>query len=165
MKKVKLLVAMLAMGLVAAAPALAQTAFEIGDSEVESGDVATETKVATEGNNNSACASLPQFGNSGNATNQQGDLQDKSKTDDQEFAGQSIELTPEQEQECEQKIQQAAAASSGKAETKEEKKEEKKKEEKKELPKTGGSGSASLLALGAGALLVGGGLLARRFVR
>ena len=39
------------------------------------------------------------------------------------------------------------------------------KEEKKELPKTGGSGSASLLALGAGALLVGGGLLARRFVR
>ena len=40
-----------------------------------------------------------------------------------------------------------------------------KKEEKKELPKTGGTGSASLLALGAGGLLVGGGLLARRFVR
>jgi LPXTG-motif cell wall-anchored protein len=35
----------------------------------------------------------------------------------------------------------------------------------KELPKTGGMGSASLLGLGAGALLVGGGLLARRFVR
>ncbi|MDP8952424.1 MAG: LPXTG cell wall anchor domain-containing protein [Actinomycetota bacterium] len=33
------------------------------------------------------------------------------------------------------------------------------------MPKTGGSGSASLLALGAGALLVGGGLLARRIVR
>ena len=40
-----------------------------------------------------------------------------------------------------------------------------KKEEQKELPKTGGDGSASLLALGAGALLVGGGLLARRIVR
>ena len=40
-----------------------------------------------------------------------------------------------------------------------------KMEEKKELPKTGGSGSASLLGLGAGALLVGGGLLVRRFVR
>jgi LPXTG-motif cell wall-anchored protein len=38
-------------------------------------------------------------------------------------------------------------------------------EMKKELPKTGGDGSASLLALGAGALLVGGGLLARRIVR
>src|SRR5215203_6660774 len=48
---------------------------------------------------------------------------------------------------------------------KEEVKVEVKKEEKKELPKTGGTGSASLLALGAGALLVGGGLLARRFVR
>jgi LPXTG-motif cell wall-anchored protein len=35
----------------------------------------------------------------------------------------------------------------------------------KELPKTGGAGSASLLGLGAGALLVGGGLLARRFMR
>ncbi len=41
---------------------------------------------------------------------------------------------------------------------------EEKKEEKKELPKTGG-GSASLFALGAGALLVAGGLLARRIVR
>jgi LPXTG-motif cell wall-anchored protein len=36
---------------------------------------------------------------------------------------------------------------------------------KAELPKTGGSGTASLFALGAGALLVGGGLLARRFIK
>ena len=40
-----------------------------------------------------------------------------------------------------------------------------KMEEKKELPKTGGSDSAPLLGLGAGALLVGGGLLVRRLVR
>jgi LPXTG-motif cell wall-anchored protein len=39
------------------------------------------------------------------------------------------------------------------------------KAEAKELPKTGGAGSASLLGLGAGALLVGGGLIARRFLR
>ena len=39
-----------------------------------------------------------------------------------------------------------------------------KMEEKKELPKTGGS-PASLFALGAGALLVGGGLLARRIIK
>src|SRR5215212_1715250 len=37
--------------------------------------------------------------------------------------------------------------------------------EKKALPPTGGSSAASLCALGAGALLVGGGLLARRVVR
>ena len=35
----------------------------------------------------------------------------------------------------------------------------------KALPPTGGSSVASLLALGAGGLLVGGGLLARRLVR
>ena len=37
--------------------------------------------------------------------------------------------------------------------------------EAKMLPKSGGSGVASLFALGAGALLVGGGLVARRFIR
>jgi LPXTG-motif cell wall-anchored protein len=47
----------------------------------------------------------------------------------------------------------------------EKKGEEKKSEEKKELPKTGGSGSASLLVLGTGVLLVTGGLLARRIFR
>jgi LPXTG-motif cell wall-anchored protein len=39
---------------------------------------------------------------------------------------------------------------------------EEKKEEKKELPKTGGSGAAPLFTLGVGALLVAGGLVARR---
>ena len=37
--------------------------------------------------------------------------------------------------------------------------------EAKMLPKSGGSGAASLFALGAGALLVGGGLVARRFLK
>ena len=36
---------------------------------------------------------------------------------------------------------------------------------KAELPKTGGSSAASLFALGAGTLLVGGGLLARRIIK
>jgi hypothetical protein len=35
----------------------------------------------------------------------------------------------------------------------------------KELPPSGGMGPLALIALGAGALLVGGGLLARRFIR
>ena len=50
------------------------------------------------------------------------------------------------------------------AKAEEKKAEEKKAEEKKELPKTGGNG-ASLFALGAGALLLAGGLLARRIFR
>jgi LPXTG-motif cell wall-anchored protein len=36
---------------------------------------------------------------------------------------------------------------------------------KAELPKTGGASATSLFALGAGALLVGGGLLARRIIK
>ncbi len=36
---------------------------------------------------------------------------------------------------------------------------------KAELPKTGGTGTASLFALGAGALLVAGGLVARRIIK
>ena len=52
-----------------------------------------------------------------------------------------------------------------KAKEKEKAKKEAKKEEKKDLPKTGGPGTASLLALGAGTLLVGGGLLVRRMAR
>ena len=40
-----------------------------------------------------------------------------------------------------------------------------KEEEKKALPSSGGSSVTSLFALGAGALLVGGGLLVRRFIR
>jgi len=211
------------MGLVAAAPTMAQ---EVGfdDQESESGEIETETEIAIEGNNNSQCAGLEQVGQGGNFSNQQGTSQrDANDEFEQEFEGGEIEFGPENATECEQEVQQAAAASSAKAAPKEEKKaeakpapkeekkaeakpapkeekkaeakpapkeekkaeakpapkEEKKaevkpeakKEEKKEAPKkkelppTGGAGIASLLALGAGALLVGGGLLARRIIR
>ena len=61
--------------------------------------------------------------------------------------------------------QKEAEKAKEKAKEAEKKAEAKKEEKKKEMPKTGGMGSASLLALGAGALLVGGGLLVRRIVR
>ena len=191
------------MGLVAAAPTMAQ---EVGfdDQESESGEIETETEIAIEGNNNSQCAGLEQVGQGGNFSNQQGTSQrDADDEFEQEFEGGEIEFGPENATECEQEVEQAAAASSAKpapkeekkaeakpapkeekkaeakpapkeekkAEVKPEKKEAPKKEEKKEAPKkkelppTGGAGIASLLALGAGALLVGGGLLARRIIR
>ena len=74
-----------------------------------------------------------------------------------------------EEKEAEAKKSEAKASSTqAKDEGKkaeEKKAEAKKAEEKKELPKTGGSGTASLLALGTGVLLVGGGLLARSSFR
>ncbi len=68
-----------------------------------------------------------------------------------------------EEKEAEEKKAEEKKAEEKKAEEK--KAEEKKVEEKKELPKTGGSGTASLLALGTGVLLATGGLLARRIFR
>ena len=201
MRKLMMLAALLAMVLVAAAPALGQVVEEFEIEEAESGDVEPSAEIANKGDSVNQCVGLLQQANSGNVQNIQGVNQYAVKeSDDIELTGSNITISPEAALECEQKIEQAAAAGkgeakagkaeakagekaeakAGKAEAKageakaeakagkaEAKAEEKKgKEEKKELPKTGGSaGSASLLALGAGALLVGGGLIARRIIR
>ena len=105
-----LLAAMLAMVLVAAAPLIAQ---EVGfdDQELESGEI--ETEMAIDGNNNNQCLGVLQFGNTGNAGNEQGTAQyDTGDEFEQEFEGPEIEFGPENATECEQAVQQAAAASS-----------------------------------------------------
>ena len=107
-----LIVAMLAVLALIAAPVLAQVSFEISDSENESGGIETENEFAIEGDNNNACLGQLQFGQTGNFTNQQGALQYASGVDDLEFAGPEIEFAPENETACEQEVQQAAAASS-----------------------------------------------------
>ncbi len=115
MKKLMLLAAMLAVVLVAAAPVLGQVV-GFDDQELESGEIATETEISIEGNNNSQCAGLLQFGQTGNFPNQQGTSQYDFGPDaefEQEFEGPEIEFGPENATECEQAVQQAAAASSG----------------------------------------------------
>ncbi len=112
MKKWMILAAMLVLMLVAAAPVVAQVAFEIGDTENESGGIGTSNEFEIEGNNNSACLGQQQFGNTGNFTNQQGALQYASDVDDLEFGGGELSFAPENETACEQAVQQSAAASS-----------------------------------------------------
>jgi hypothetical protein len=112
MKKLMLLAAILAVVLVAASPVIAQ---EVGfdDQEFESGGIETETSLSIEGNNNSQCAGLLQFGQTGNFGNQQGTSQyDTGEEFEQEFEGPEIEFAPENATECEQAVQQSAAASS-----------------------------------------------------
>jgi hypothetical protein len=109
-----MLAAILALVLVVAAPVVAQTALEIGDTENESGEISTENAFEIAGNNNNACLGQLQFGQTGNFTNQQGALQYASDVDDLEFAGGELEFAPENETGCEQAVQQASAASSGK---------------------------------------------------
>jgi LPXTG-motif cell wall-anchored protein len=177
LKKLVLIGAIVAMVAVAAAPALAQVAQGESERRITSGKSSPSVAISNKGNNVSLCPSVQQIGNTGEVANEQGATQYQTKTDDIGFSGSEITVTPATTSECTQEIKQAAAAGP-KAEAKapEAKAEAKAPEAKagkaeakaeaKELPKTGGvAGTASLLGLGAGALLVAGGLLARRIIR
>ncbi len=176
MRKLLMLGAMVAMALVAAAPAIAQVSEGFSERRITSGAASPKTEISNKGNNVNLCPTGQQVTQTGNVANEQGTTQYQTKTDDIGFEGSNITLTPSETAECTQTIEQAAAAGpkaeakAGKAEAKAEapKAEAKagKAEAKAELPKTGGvAGTASLLGLGAGALLVAGGLLARRIIR
>jgi LPXTG-motif cell wall-anchored protein len=192
MKKLMLLAAMLALVVVAASPAFAQdSVIEVGEGDVS---LTNETTVmdsivqdcpATitfgDGNVNVQGVTTGQVSN----VTIDGDENELAIEQALEQAG----FNPSAATACTQEIAQAAAAGEGKAEAKaggaeakaggaeakagEAPKAEAKAggaeakaggaEAKAELPKTGGG--ASLLALGAGALLVGGGLVARRIIK
>ena len=171
-----LLAVVLAIVLVAAAPAIAQVSQEFSEARNKSGAASPKVAISNKGNNVNLCPTSQQAAQTGNVANEQGTTQYQTKTDDIGFEGSNITITPSETAECTQTIEQAAAAGpkaeakAGKAEAKAEapKAEAKagKAEAKAELPKTGGvAGTASLLGLGAGALLVAGGLLARRIIR
>ncbi len=180
MRKLMLVAAMVALALVAAAPAVAQVSQEAEQEDVESGGVEPAVEIANKGNNVNLCAAVLQQAQSGNVQNVQGTSQYEVGVDDIEFEGSTITITPELVSECTQVIEQAAAAAAkGKAEAKAGKAEAKAeapkaeakagkaeaKAEAKALPPTGGVGVAPLLAVGAVALLVAGGLVARRIIR
>ena len=172
------------MVVVAAAPAVAQVGQGFSERRVTSGTASPKTEVSNKGNNVNLCTELLQAAQTGNVANEQGALQYQSKSDDIDFSGSSVELTPAAVAECTQTIEQAAAAGP-KAEAKAGKAEAKGgeakaggaeakagapeakagKAEAKTLPATGGLDLAPLLGLSAGALLVASGLLARRIVR
>ncbi len=181
--------AMLAIALVAAAPATAQVAQEFSEEDVESGDVEPVVDITNAGDNVNLCAAILQSANTGNVQNEQGVSQYLAYADEIEFEGSSIEITPELAQECAQTIEQAAAAgaapkaappgaaaaapsaaagpgaaAAGAAPKAAAPGAAAAKAGVKALPPTGGI--SSVLAVGAGAaLLLGGGLLVRRIIR
>jgi hypothetical protein len=110
LKKLMVLVAMLAMLLVVAIPAVAQISEEFGQEIDNTGDVTLNTTVTSSGDNGSQCVAPLQFGNTGNTQNAQGFLQYNSTADDIEFSGSSMTFTPSLTNKCEQTVQQAAAA-------------------------------------------------------
>ena len=165
LKKLMMLGAIVAMVVVAAAPALAQVGQGFSERRDTSGTATPKVAISNKGNNANLCTALQQAAQTGQVLNEQGVVQYFSKADDLDFAGSELGLTPAETAECTQQIQQAAAAGP-KAEAKAGKAEAKAGgAEAKALPATGGLDSLPLLGLGAGALLVAGGLLARKMTR
>ena len=201
MKKITLLMAMLALVVVAASPAYAQGS---GSSiEVEEGDVEISDTTSVEGSIVQNCPASVAFGDENEnvqevVSGQNANINIDGSENELEIAQELVQsgFSPEVATECTQEIAQAAAAGEApKAEAKAGAAEAKaapapaaqaqaggaeaqaapapkaeaaptpapKAEAKAELPKTGGGGS--LFALGAGALLVGAGLMARKITK
>jgi LPXTG-motif cell wall-anchored protein len=198
LRKLMMLGALLAMVLVAAAPAIAQIGTQDEDDEessstpvtqgfsqedVESGDVEPAVDISNKGNNVNLCPTVLQGANTGNVQNEQGVTQYQDEVDDIEFEGSNITFETEAEGECVQTIEQTVAAAAPKAAPPPPPAPTPTPAPAptaqagggggaaaaagvKTLPKTGGiADTAPLLGIGAGALLVAGGLLARRVMR
>ena len=113
MRKLMLLVAMLAIVLVAAAPAIAQVAQGFSESSTKSGAASPSVAVSNKGNNVNLCPTVQQIANTGNVLNEQGVVQYDTTTDDIVFNADTptqIVITPSETSECTQTIDQAAAA-------------------------------------------------------
>ena len=115
MKKLLMLAAMMAMGLLVAAPAIAQVGQE-GEQEGESGEVDQSFSVTGSGSNGNSCAPLQGSAQSGNSQDQGNVVQERSASDDFEFdeVGSTLDVSPVNTTECNQEVNQAASASNNK---------------------------------------------------
>ncbi len=111
MKKLMMLLAMAALVLAVAIPAVAQVGNGVGN-ESESGNVSPSFSVQSTGNNSNQCVTPLQFGNTGNLQNGQAFLQYNSTADDLEAEGPTFTFAPELTAPCTQAVQQSSAASS-----------------------------------------------------
>jgi maltose-binding protein MalE len=112
MRKLMLLAAILAMALVAVAPAIAQVGQE-SEQDTESGDVDQSFTVTGGGDNSNQCVGLSGVANTGNSQNQIDLIQYASTADDFEFdeTGSTLTVSPVNTTDCTQAVNQAASAS------------------------------------------------------
>ena len=112
MKKLMVIAAMLAMLMMATAPAMADIDQE-SEQETESGDVDQSFEVSSSGDNSNQCAGIQGVANTGNAQNQIDLVQFFSDADDFEFdeVGSDVDVSPENSTTCDQEVNQAASAS------------------------------------------------------
>ncbi len=110
MRRIMVVLSLVAIALVAVAPAMAQVSQGFSEEDVESGDVEPVVEITNSGNNANICGTVLQSANSGNVQNQQGVVQYQVGVDDIEFEGSTITFEVAAEGECTQTIEQAAAA-------------------------------------------------------
>ena len=115
MRKLMLVVALLAVVLVAAAPAIAQVAQGFSERRITSGPATPKVEIKNEGNNVNECGPIQQIAQTGNVANEQGVTQYDTTTDDIDFSGSEINVgTPDApatvDSVCTQTQDQAAAA-------------------------------------------------------
>jgi hypothetical protein len=110
MRKLTLLVAMVAVVLVAAAPAIAEVAQGFSISRETSGSASPKVAVSSKGDNVNLCPSVQQTAQTGNVANEQGVVQYRSEDDDIGFSGSELTVTPSETVTCSQTIEQATAA-------------------------------------------------------
>ena len=110
MRRIMVVLSLVAIAVVAAAPAIAQVGQGFSQEDVESGDVEPTVEISNAGNNVNMCPVVHQAANSGNVQNQQGVVQYETEVDDIGFGGSSILFETESAGECTQTIEQAAAA-------------------------------------------------------
>ena len=110
MRKLLMLTAVLAVVLVAAAPAIAQVSQEESERRITSGKSSPSVAVSNSGNNANLCPTVQQVAQTGNVANEQGVVQYATTTDDIDFTGSSITIEPSTTAECTQTTEQAAAA-------------------------------------------------------
>ena len=106
------LIAMLALVLTLALPAMGQVSGET-EQEAESGDVNQSFKVTGDGDNSNQCANIQGVTNTGESQNVLDLIEDASETDEFEFeeVGSDIAVSPESTTTCDQQVNQAASAS------------------------------------------------------
>jgi hypothetical protein len=111
MKKLMLLGAVLAMLMIAVAPAFAQFSQD-SDQDADSGDVKQSFNVENSGDNSNQCAGIQGVGNTGNAQNSANLLQYGSEGDVDFEGSSSVDVSPSNSTECSQSVYQNAEANS-----------------------------------------------------
>jgi Tfp pilus assembly protein FimT len=109
-KKLMMVVALLALALVVAAPAIAQVTNAVGQ-ESETGNFSANFSATQSGSNSNQCVAPEQFGNTGSLQNGQAVLQYNSTSGDIEPEGSTFTFSPTETVNCTGAVQQSSAAS------------------------------------------------------